>query len=118
MLSHSLEQGVLVITVHDDPGIGGRAALLAEISSLVHAHKPTPVVLVLDEPASSGAAVSAVLRAHRMCSVLGVFMSVATHSFPARRLLEVNADTTGIRLVIHAGAETAVSTATAFAAVA
>ncbi|MET7690312.1 hypothetical protein ABZT06_20405 [Streptomyces sp. NPDC005483] len=115
MLSHSLEQGVLVIVVHDDPGIGGRAALLAEISGLVHAHKSAPVVLVLDEPAASGAAVSAVLRAHRMCSDLGVFMSVATPSFPARRLLEVNADTTGIRLAIHASAETAVSIAAAFA---
>ena len=118
MLSRSLEQGVLVITVHDDPGIGGRAALLAEISGLVHAHKPAPVVLILDESAASGAAVSAVLRAHRTCSDLGVFMSVATQSFPARRLLEVNADTTGIRLVIHADVETAVSAATAFAAAA
>lgn len=118
MLSHSLEQGVLVITVHDDPGIGGRAALLAEISDLVHAHKSAPVVLVLDEPAASGAAVSAVLRAHRVCGDLGVFVSVATHSFPARRLLEVNASTTGIRLDIHADAETAVSAATAFAAAA
>ncbi|MGX1478496.1 UNVERIFIED_CONTAM: hypothetical protein RKD50_007304 [Streptomyces canus] len=118
MLSYSLEQGVLVITVHDDPGIGGRAALLAEISDLVHVQKSAPVVLVLDEPAVSGAAVSVVLRAHRMCSHLGVLMSVATHSAPARRLLEMNADTSGIRLVIHGDVDRAVSVATAFAAAA
>ncbi len=111
MLSHALERGVLVITVHDDPGIVGRATLAVEISNLVHAHKPLPVVIVLDEPATGGAAVSAVLRAHRMCSSLDVRMSVATGSAPARRLLETNADTSGPRLVIHARTDTAIAAA-------
>ncbi|MCX4703662.1 hypothetical protein OG252_48580 [Streptomyces sp. NBC_01352] len=111
MLSHTLERGVLVITVHRDPGIGGRATLAAEISHLIRAHKPAPVVIVLDEPATGGAAISAVLRAHRTCSNLGVLMSVATHSAPARRLLEANADTTGPRLVIHARTDTAITAA-------
>lgn len=111
MLSHTLERGVLVITVHRDPGVGGRATLAAEISNLIRAHRPAPVVIVLDEPATGGAAVSAVLRAHRMCGNLGVLMSVATRSAPARRLLEANADTNGPRLVIHARTDTAITTA-------
>lgn len=111
MLSHTLERGVLVITVHDHPGDGGCAALAAEISNLVRAHKPLPVVIVLDEPATSAAAVNAVLRAHRMCRSLVVLMSVATHSAPARRLLEANADDRGPRLVIHARTDLAIAAA-------
>ncbi|MFG3373937.1 MULTISPECIES: STAS domain-containing protein [Streptomyces] len=111
MLSHSLERGVLVITVHQDPGIDGRAALTTYITNLVDAHQPTPVVIVLTEPAGDHAAVSAVLRAHQWCGRLGVLMSVVTHSAPVRRLLEDNADTTGPRLVVHARVDTAISTA-------
>ncbi|MFF7969713.1 hypothetical protein [Streptomyces sp. NPDC007905] len=118
MMSHSLNQGVLVITVHDDPGIGGRAALLAHISGLVRGHKPASLVIVLDEPAAGDAAVSVVLRTHRLCGRFGLVMSVATHSAPVRRLLEAGADTGGIRLVIHARADTAIATATALTAAA
>ncbi|MFF5255938.1 hypothetical protein ACFY4K_28365 [Streptomyces leeuwenhoekii] len=117
MLSHALERGVLVITVPSDPGIDGRALLLEKIDDLVRAHRPAPVVIVLDEPAAQGAAVSVVLRAHRLCGRLGVPLSVATQSAPARRLLEAGADTGGTRLVVHARADTAV-TAAAFAAAA
>ncbi|MFD7392035.1 hypothetical protein ACFV46_26595 [Streptomyces sp. NPDC059852] len=97
MLSHTVERGVLVITVLEDPGIGGRAALLTQIS----------------EPAATEAAVSVVLRVHRLCSHLDLVTFVATHSAPARRLLDANADTHGIRMVIHARAHTAIETATA-----
>ncbi|CAL9360428.1 hypothetical protein SUDANB108_00647 [Streptomyces sp. enrichment culture] len=116
LLSHSLDHGVLVITVHQDPGIGGRATLLTQISALVEAYRPAPVVVVLDEPAAHGAAVSVVLRVHRLCSRLGVLMSVATGSAPTRRVLEANADTAGTRLVIHARTDTAVAAAYAAAA--
>ncbi|PZH18099.1 hypothetical protein C1I97_04240 [Streptomyces sp. NTH33] len=51
-----------------------------------------------------------VLRAHRLCSHLGLGMSVATHSAPARRLLEANGDTNGIRRVVRARADTAIAT--------
>ncbi len=111
LLSHSLDHGVLVITVHRDPGIGGRAALLTKITDLVHAFQPAPVVVVLDEPASAGAAVSVVLRVHRLCSRLGVLMSVVSGSAPTRRALEDNADTAGTRLVVHARPDTAVAAA-------
>ncbi len=111
MLSHSLEQGVLVITVHEDPGIDGRATLLTEISGLLHAHKPAPIVIVLDESAAGDAAVSVVLRVHRLCNHLGLLMSVVTHSAPARRLLETNALTGSMPLVVYARADTAIATA-------
>ncbi|MGM0357253.1 hypothetical protein [Streptomyces sp. ECR3] len=114
MLSHALERGVLVLTVHRDPGPTGRAALAAEIGNLVHAYRPRPVVVVLEEPAAGPATVGAVLRAHRLCSGLGVLMSASAHSAPARRLLEEGADTGGCRLVVHARRDTAI--AAAFAA--
>ncbi|MGW4562740.1 hypothetical protein ACWEN3_10130 [Streptomyces sp. NPDC004561] len=115
MLSHSLRQGVLVITVHADPGIGGRATFLTRISDLVHAYQPASLVVVLDEPAADGPVVGIVLRAHRMCSRLGLLMSVATHNAPARRLLEAGADTSGVRLVVHARIDAAIAGAAALA---
>ncbi|MFC8102351.1 hypothetical protein [Streptomyces sp. NPDC057363] len=115
MFSHSLEQGVLVLTVHGECGLSGRAPLLTRIGDLVHAYKPAPVVVVLEEAASVSTVVS-VLQVHRMCSQLGILMSVASHSAPVRRLLEANADTSGVRMVIHARADTAI--AAAFTAVA
>lgn len=116
LLSHSLAHGVLVVTVHEDPGVDGRATLVAKISDLVQAYRPAPVVIVLDEPATRGAVVSAVLRVHRLCGGLGTLMSVATHSAPTRRALEADAGAGGTRLVVHARVDTAVSAAYAAAA--
>ncbi|MFF7731714.1 hypothetical protein [Streptomyces sp. NPDC007984] len=116
MLSHSLDRGVLVITVHEDPGVDGRATLVARISGLVQAYRPAPVVIVLDEPAARGPVVSAVLRVHRACGPLGTLLSVATHSAPIRRELEADTGTGGTRLVVHARVDTAVSAAFAAAA--
>ncbi|MCX3292321.1 hypothetical protein OR263_37440 [Streptomyces sp. NEAU-H22] len=116
MLSHSLDHGVLVVTVHEDPGVGGRAVLLAQISDLVQAYRPAPVVIVLDDSAARGPVVSVLLRVHHLCRGLGTLMSVATHSAPTRRALEVGADTGGTRLVVHARVDTAVAAAFAAAA--
>lgn len=117
LMSHSLEDGVLVITVHRDPGRCGKALLLTQISDLVYVHRPAPVVIVLEAPAAAGAALDVVLRVHRLCSGLRILMSVATANAPARRALEAGADRSGVRLVIHARADTAI-TSTAFAAAA
>lgn len=111
MLTYSLEQGVLVFRVLADPGVSGRAHLLARMGDLVRGHRPAPVVVVLDDTAVGGVVISVVLRAHRMCTDLGVFMSVVTHSAAARRLLEAAALTSGVHLVVHARADTAVATA-------
>ncbi|MFB8246978.1 hypothetical protein ACFC5X_18300 [Streptomyces sp. NPDC055952] len=115
LLSHSLDHGVLVVTVHHDPGVGGQAGLIARISGLVEAYRPAPLVVLLEQPATA-AAVGALLRVHRLCSRLGVLMSVATHSAPTRRALEAQADPGGTRLVVHARADVAVAAAFAAAA--
>ncbi|MFE9445249.1 hypothetical protein ACFYO2_41280 [Streptomyces sp. NPDC006602] len=117
MISHALEQGVLVITVHNDPGICRRADLLRQISDLVRAHKPDALVIVLDDPAATEAAVSVVVRVPALQRPWG--LDVRCHpERPARRLLEANADTRGTRLVIHARADIAVATAAALTAAA
>ncbi|MEU1040606.1 hypothetical protein ACFYP4_21860 [Streptomyces sp. NPDC005551] len=116
MLSHTIEGGVLVIRLRSDPDTDERAALALAISDLVHTYRQYPVVITLDGEAATSAAVSAVIRAHHMCNHLGVVMSVATDSAPARRLLEANADTGGTRMVIHARVDTAITAAFAAAA--
>jgi hypothetical protein len=116
MLSHVLERGVLVVTVHQDPGVTRRTELATRICSLMQAYRPAPVVIILADVAATSASVSAVLRSHRLCGRLGTLMSVATHSAPARRLLEANADSGSPRLVIHSRIDIAISTATTAAA--
>ncbi|MER5387291.1 hypothetical protein ABT040_44955 [Streptomyces sp. NPDC002688] len=117
MLMHALENGVLVLTLDDDPGPTVQTTLAALISDLVHVHAPTPVVIVLGAVAAAAPPViDAVLRAHRMCSQSDVLMSVATPSAPARRALETQATAHGAGLVIHARTDTAITTAYAAAA--
>ncbi|MEV5911296.1 hypothetical protein AB0M00_20680 [Streptomyces chartreusis] len=100
--------------MHDDPGIALKAALLAQISDLSEqGHKPASVVIVLDQPSPAQAALSVVLRAHHLCSHLGLVMFGVTPNARIRRLLAVGADTRDIGLVICAGTDTAIATATA-----
>lgn len=117
VLSHVLEQGVLVISVHGEIRVDGGATLLAKISDLIHAYKPTPVVIVLDDSAAGTKVISVVVRAHRMCGSIGVLMSVASHSAPVRRRLEASVETDTTHLVIHARADIAISSAACAAAV-
>ncbi|MFD9461251.1 hypothetical protein [Streptomyces sp. NPDC060027] len=115
MLTHALERGVLILTLDDDPSPKGRDVLATYISDLVHVHAPTPVVIVLGGEATA-TVISAVLRAHRLCSELGVLMSVATLSAAVRRSLETQTAADGPRLVIHARADIAIATAFTVAA--
>ncbi|WP_327111271.1 hypothetical protein OG206_01360 [Streptomyces sp. NBC_01341] len=110
MLSHRREHDVLVLTVHEDPGIGGRAELAENITDFVRAFQPAPVVVVTDDAAATPATASAVLRAHRRCGDLNVLFSAVTHSASVRRLLEDNADSRGPGLVVHGRADVAVDT--------
>ncbi|MEU9360422.1 hypothetical protein AB0D35_20190 [Streptomyces sp. NPDC048301] len=107
MLSHRFERGVLVLTVREDPGIGGRAELSSEIVAFLQAHRPSPVLVVIEEAAATPATASAVLRAHRQCGAWGVLMSVATASSAVRRLLEASADVGGARLAVHQSLDSA-----------
>ncbi|GAA3294811.1 hypothetical protein [Streptomyces cinereospinus] len=99
---------MLVITVKEDPTIGGRAVQPEEITALAGAHRTGPEVISLRESAGGVAAVSAVLRARRLCGGLGIPLAVAAPSVAARHLLEANADTT-TSVVVHAGVGTAVA---------
>ncbi|MGW2117392.1 hypothetical protein [Streptomyces zhihengii] len=116
MLTHTLENGVLVISLPADVGIGDRSALSTGIARLVGAYAPAPVVVELDTPAVAAAAVSAVVRAHRMCARLGVPMCVATSGAAARRLIQANSDTSGTPLGVHATTAEAVAALSAGAA--
>ncbi|MEU9137462.1 hypothetical protein AB0D33_16095 [Streptomyces sp. NPDC048404] len=116
MLSHSLENGVLVLTVDDDPGPEAEEnALAVLIRDLVHVHAPTPVVVVLSAEAGP-VVIDAVVDAHRMCGELDVLMSVAAPSAPARRALQTRTAAHGGGLVVHARADTAITTAYSTAA--
>lgn len=111
MLSHRVEHDVLLITVQEDPGVSGRAGLASQITDLVQAHHPSPVLVVIDNAAATPATASAVLRAHRQCGILKTLLSVATHDAPTRRLLEDNAGSGGPRLVVHPRVDVAIDTA-------
>ncbi|MEU6272095.1 hypothetical protein ABZ871_06685 [Streptomyces populi] len=110
MLSRSLDHGVLVVTVHEDPGTGPRAEFTAQIRDLVHAHEPAPVVVVVDEAAATPGVVGALVDAYGECGDLDVLTSVATHSAFARRLFEAAA-LNGSRLVVHSRIDVAIATA-------
>jgi hypothetical protein len=116
LLSHTIERGVLMITPNAATDTGERTALAAHISDLVHTYQPFPVVIVLEGPATGSATVDAVVEAHRACAHLGVLVSVASHSAPARRRLEAAAEPEGTPLVVHARVDTAVAAAYAAAA--
>ncbi|MEW2163768.1 hypothetical protein AB0912_12320 [Streptomyces sp. NPDC007084] len=113
MLSHTLDNGVLVLTVEDDQG-PQEQNLAALIGDLVSVHAPTPAVVVLGD-AASDAVIEAVVEAHRRCRQLGVLMSVATPSAPTRRTLQARAAAQGGGLVVHARMHTAIPTADAAA---
>ncbi|MFG2452840.1 hypothetical protein ACGFSG_26010 [Streptomyces sp. NPDC048512] len=77
MVSHSVENAVLVLAPED--GLGAEAAdtLAALIADLVQVHAPMPAVIVI-EAGTDEAVIDAVVRAHRRCRPTGVLMSVAS----------------------------------------
>ncbi|MGW1966614.1 hypothetical protein ACWCPD_40900 [Streptomyces sp. NPDC001935] len=114
MLSHRLENGVLVLTLEDAPGLREHN-LAALISDLVHVHDPTPAVIVLGTVVPDEV-IEAVVEAYRRCRRSDVLISVATPSAPARRILQAQAAAQGGGLVVYARVDTAVRTADATAA--
>ncbi|MFF4243513.1 hypothetical protein ACFYY2_03455 [Streptomyces sp. NPDC001822] len=111
MLSHRREHDVLVLTVHEDPGISGRAGLAGAIMDFVRAFQPAPVLVVIGDAAATPATASAVLRAHRRCGDLDVLFSAVSHDASVRRLLEDNADSGGRGLVVHSRVDAAIASA-------
>ncbi|MET9324431.1 STAS domain-containing protein [Streptomyces sp. NPDC003038] len=87
MLTHAVDQGVLVISLHSPIDIGNRAATALEIGRLLHAHRADYVVLELAGCPASAAAISVVHRAHRLCAAVGASLAVVTPTDESRRLL-------------------------------
>lgn len=81
------ENGVLIIRLRADLDIGDRAAAAWAIDGLLAAHRSSPVVLELSDAPVSPAAVSTVVRAHRMCRDAGVALAVVAPGAEDRRTL-------------------------------
>ncbi|MFJ4777976.1 STAS domain-containing protein [Streptomyces sp. NPDC088762] len=81
------ESGVLIIHLRADLDIAGRAAAAWEIDGSLAAHRSAPVVLELSDGPVSDAAVSTVVRAHRMCRYADVPLGVVAADPETRRSL-------------------------------
>ncbi|MFP1629743.1 STAS domain-containing protein [Streptomyces sp. 5K101] len=95
VLTHTLDRGVLVVTLHGDVVISDRATVSQQLAEVVRSHLPRAVVIELRTSVISAAALSAVLRAHRQCGQAGMTLSavatVASARRPARRATPVSA---------------------------
>ncbi|MGW6564920.1 STAS domain-containing protein [Streptomyces sp. NPDC054975] len=87
------ESGVLIIRLRADLDIAGRAPAAWAIDGSLTAHRSAPVVLELSEAPVSDAAVSTVVRAHRMCRYADVPLAVVAADPEARRRLAAAAVT-------------------------
>ncbi|MEU3051343.1 hypothetical protein ABZ705_33465 [Streptomyces sp. NPDC006984] len=99
VFTHMLDRGVLVVTLHGDVVIGDRAAVSQGFADLVRMYLPRAVVIELRTPVVSAAALSAVLRAHRLCEHGRVPLSLVAAERATRRLLEAGTDGTGLRVL-------------------
>ncbi|MER8096889.1 STAS domain-containing protein [Streptomyces goshikiensis] len=81
------ESGVLIIRLRADLDIAGRAAAAWAIDGFLAAHQSSPVVLELSDAPVSAAAVSTIVRAHRMCGYADVPLAVVASNADARRTL-------------------------------
>ncbi|WP_051820333.1 hypothetical protein [Streptomyces flavochromogenes] len=76
VISHTLADGVLYVTLPPDLDVTERAAAALETEVLVHAHRPRLVQVTLDGTAPSPASLSALARARRMCAGLGIPLTI------------------------------------------
>ncbi|MFI2367955.1 hypothetical protein [Streptomyces sp. NPDC018833] len=96
VLTHMLDRGVLVLTLHGDVTISDRATVSQKLAEAVRSYTPQAVVIELRTPVVSAAALSAVLRAHRLCGQAGVALSAVATVSSARRLLKAGTDGSGL----------------------
>ncbi|MDV9190543.1 hypothetical protein R6L23_20370 [Streptomyces sp. SR27] len=92
LISHTLRHHVLHVTLHRDLDVTNRAAAALQIQALVQAHRPTRVVLAVPSADPTPATLSALARAHRMCTSLGIPLALAGASTRTRRLLDVTGE--------------------------
>ncbi|MER7760741.1 hypothetical protein [Streptomyces sp. NPDC097619] len=86
----SLEDEVLVITVHDPVTTDQRAALTDDLHTLITSHAPAGVVISLTPRAGTTPAASVVLRLSQHCARAGLPLAVATPAPAVRRLINAN----------------------------
>lgn len=75
VISHTLRDGVLRVTLLRDLDVTTRAAAALEIEALVASNRPGQVLVELPTPTPSPATLSALARAHRMCESMGIPLS-------------------------------------------
>ncbi|MFE4257904.1 STAS domain-containing protein [Streptomyces sp. NPDC056883] len=85
------ESGVLIIRLRADLDIAGRAAAAWAIDGYLAAHRSAPVMLELSDAPLSTAAVSTIVRTHRLCRSAGAPLAVLAATAEARRALEAQA---------------------------
>ncbi|MEU9109954.1 STAS domain-containing protein [Streptomyces xanthophaeus] len=90
------ESGVLIIRLRADLAIAGRAAAAWAIDGYLAAHRCAPVMLELSDAPLSTAAVSTVIRAHRMCRSAGAPLAVVATAAQTRRALEAQTGAEGL----------------------
>ncbi|MGW6855584.1 STAS domain-containing protein [Streptomyces xanthophaeus] len=90
------ENGVLIIHLPADLDIAGRAAAAWAIDGYLAAHRSAPAVLELSDAPLSPAAVSTVVRTHRMCRTAGVQLTVVATAAETRRTLEAQTGVAGL----------------------
>ncbi|WP_030326478.1 hypothetical protein [Streptomyces flavochromogenes] len=76
VISHVLTDGILHVTLPCDLDVTHRAAAALETETLVHAHRPRIVQLKVVGSHPSPASLSALARARRMCTSLGIPLAV------------------------------------------
>ncbi|MFE9560138.1 STAS domain-containing protein [Streptomyces sp. NPDC006487] len=89
------ESGVLIIRLRADLDIAGRASAAWAIDGYLAAHRSAPVMLELSDAPLSSAAVSTILRTHRMCRSAGAPLAVLAATAETRRALEAQTGTEG-----------------------
>ncbi|GHD79631.1 STAS domain-containing protein [Streptomyces goshikiensis] len=90
------ENGVLIIRLRADLDIAGRAAAAWAIDGYLAAHRSAPVMLELSDAPLSTAAVSTVVRTHRMCRTAGGQLAVVARGAETRRTLEAQTEAEGL----------------------
>ncbi|MGW8889379.1 hypothetical protein [Streptomyces sp. NPDC055749] len=81
-ISHTLEDGVLHVTLPSDLNVTNRAAAALETEALIYTHRPRIVKVKLGGPGPSSASLSALARARRMCASIGIPLVVADPTAP------------------------------------
>ncbi|MBM9623089.1 hypothetical protein ACFU9F_33455 [Streptomyces zhihengii] len=99
VLTHTLDRGVLLVSLDGDVRISERAALSQQFTDLVRMYLPRAVVMEIGASVVSAAALSTVLRAQRLCDQAGVPLAVVADGPVTRALLEAGTAGPGLRVL-------------------